>query len=145
MRISKFGIDTIIMFEGVRLKSYTDVNDIWTIGVGHTGLVNNQRIQSDTTITMDIANQLLRFDLQLVENTINKLVKVKLNQNQFDALCSLVFNIGVGSFSRSNLLRKINKQLFLEAADEFLLWRNSKGENKYLLKRREEERKIFLS
>ncbi|NEP37557.1 lysozyme, partial [Moorena sp. SIO3B2] len=87
-----------------------------------------------------------RQDLESSESTVSNLVKVSLTDNQFSALVSFVFNIGPTAFRRSTLLRKLNHGDDQGAANEFLRW--NKGGGRVLLglsKRREAERKLFLS
>ncbi|EHB4099528.1 lysozyme, partial [Salmonella enterica] len=83
-------------------------------------------------------------DLKIVEQTLNNNVHVDLSQNQFDALCSLIFNIGSRAFIQSHMLSLLNKKDFYSAADEFLLWSKVGTKKDYLLYRRQKERKLFL-
>jgi lysozyme len=77
---------------------------------------------------------------------VNRLVKVELTQDQFDALVSLVFNIGGGNFERSTLLKKINARNFDGAADEFPRWNRAAGKVMAgLTKRRHAEQSLFQS
>lgn len=88
---------------------------------------------------------LLRADLGTAEAAVNRLVTVPLTQNQFDALVSLVFNIGEGNFSKSTLLRRLNAGEREAAAGQFGRWNKSKGvELAGLTKRRAAERELFL-
>lgn len=141
-------IDLIKRHEGLRLQAYLPTpNDKWTIGYGHTKTAHKGMI-----ITESKAEELLRQDLAWVEDCIKKLVKVPLTQNQYDAVASLVFNIGEGNFSGSSVLRRLNDKDYQGAADAFLMWNKQRSKTtgklgvlKGLTKRREEERKLFLS
>lgn len=135
-------IDIIKKHEGLRLEAYLPTpNDVWTIGYGHT-----HTTKQGMKITAGQAESLLRKDITWVEKAVNKLVVVPLTQNQFDALSSLVFNIGEGGFSSSTLLRLLNSGDYEGAANQFLRWNRQKGRVlNGLTKRREEERKLFLS
>jgi lysozyme len=139
MNISNNGIKLIESFEGLRLDSYQDVKGVWTIGYGHTlGVLFGQ------SITQSVAEQYLKEDIQNVVNALNHLVKFNVSQNQFDALCSLVFNIGVGNFEHSTLLKDLNAGEIMSARDQFLLWDKVSGEsNQSLLNRRLAEQKLF--
>lgn len=140
MKISQRGIDLIKEFEGVRLEAYNDGANIPTIGVGHTKLVSYGDVA-----TMEQVDAWLREDLKDAENAVNKNVKVDLQQGQFDALVSLVFNIGGGAFAKSTLLKMLNSGDYFGAADQFLVWRNAGGKvMKGLVRRREAEREMFL-
>lgn len=90
MKTSVSGINLIKGFEGFSEKAYQDSVGVWTIGYGHT-----KNVVPGSTVTSNQAEDLLRSDLQVVESALNK-QGLKLNQNQFDALSSLFFNIGTG-------------------------------------------------
>uniref|UniRef100_UPI001B316D19 lysozyme n=1 Tax=Pantoea ananas TaxID=553 RepID=UPI001B316D19 len=97
-------------------------------------------------ITGEQADKYLREDLLVAELTINTNVKVKLTQNQFDALASFVFNLGSGNFVKSTLLKKLNAGDIAGAADEFGKWVNAGGKKLAgLVKRRAAEREVFIS
>ena len=135
-------IDIIKEHEGLRLEAYLPTpNDVWTIGYGHT-----HTTKQGMKITAGQAESLLRKDITWVEKAVNKLVVVPLTQNQFDALASFVFNVGEGAFSSSTLLRLLNAGDYEGAANQLLRWNKQKGRVlNGLTKRREEERKLFLS
>jgi len=90
MKTSNAGVELIARFEGVRLNAYDDGVGVWTIGYGHTG----PDVRPGLTITMKRARELLRQDLAGAEAQVNQTIKRPLNQSQFDALVSLVFNTG---------------------------------------------------
>jgi lysozyme len=98
MKTGEKGISLIRRFEGVSFRAYKCPAGILTIGYGHTG-----NVAPGDKITMDTAVALLRHDLSERENFINGL-NLKLTQNQFDALISLVYNIGAGNFKKSPVL-----------------------------------------
>ncbi len=146
MKTSDKGIQLIKQSEGVRLKVYKDSVGLRTIGIGHKLLPD----EHFTTITEEEAVSMLKHDLGMAEKTINKVVKVPLNQNQFDALVSLTFNIGSGAFYKSTLLRQLNQGNYKIAAGQFLVWNKGTVEGKLkpiegLTKRRERERELFLT
>ena len=129
-------------FEGLRLKAYYDQRHIPTIGYGHTGA----DVFINDTITQEEADNLLAIDLHHAESAIYTYVKVALNQNQFDALVSLIYNIGSGAFSTSTVLRLLNANDIDGAADAFLMWDKTNGAvNQGLLNRRKAERTYFLA
>lgn len=117
MQISQVGINLIKSFEGCRLTSYQDVGGVWTIGYGHTS-----GVRSGVSITQQQADSLLVQDLQSFSDAVNSLVKVSLNQYQFDALVSFVYNVGKGAFASSTLLQKLNNGDYAGASNEFSLW-----------------------
>lgn len=113
----------------------------WTIGYGHTAGVRPGQVVSHAR-----AFQLLKADLRDAENAVNKLVRVPINQNRFDALVSLVFNIGVGNFKNSTLLHKLNARDYRGASAEFGRW-NKAGQPSHVMDgltiRRAAERRLF--
>lgn len=133
-------IDLIKKHEGLRLKAYLPTpNDVWTIGYGHT-----RNVRPGQVISQSQAEDFLRQDLDWVENSLNKSVKVPLKQNQYDALASLVYNIGATNFQSSTLLRKLNTGDYKGASEQFLVWNKQKGRTlKGLVKRRQEEKDYF--
>ena len=138
MKCSERGKELIKEFEGCILKPYKDAVGLWTIGVGHL-IKDGEKFDS---LTLDQAMELLGRDLEWVEACING-TGLTLTQNQFDALCSLVFNIGCGAFQGSTLLRKLKAGE--SAASEFLRWNRAGGvELKGLTRRREAEMRLFL-
>lgn len=133
-------VEIIKEFEGCRLKAYQDQNNVWTIGYGHTG----SEAYESNVITLSEAVALLNTDLAVSDRAVSRLVKVDINQNQFDALVSLVFNIGQGHFSTSSCLHLLNAKDFKRAALHLLLWNKAAGiEDKGLKRRRLAEKALF--
>lgn len=131
--------------EGLRLEAYQDIAGIWTIGYGDTG----KDVVKGLIITKGEAEKRLDKRLRGFEKGIEEVVKVKLSQNQFDALVSLVYNIGLGNFQESTLLKKLNLSDYEGAANEFPRWnkawvRGKLKEVEGLTSRRLREQKLFL-
>ena len=149
MKTSTAGRLAITEREGLRLKAYPDPatgGEPWTIGVGHTSAAGTPNVRRGMTITAKEADDILSRDLSIFEKGVNDAVTVPLNQNEFDALVSLAFNIGVGAFRKSTLLKELNKGNRFGAANQFLRWNKAAGKvMKGLTKRREAERAQFLS
>ena len=135
MKISQVGIDLIKSFEGCVLTAYLCPSNVWTIGYGHTtGVYQGQKI------TKTQAEQYLKEDIVRYENYVNN-TGLSLNQNQFDALVSFTYNCGNG-----NLKKLIANRSFSEIAEAILLYNKSRGTVlKGLVRRREAERKLFLT
>jgi GH24 family phage-related lysozyme (muramidase) len=143
LQISQVGIDLIKKFEGCSLRAYKPVKSElhFTIGYGHYG----PDVKEGEIITQAKADALLKKDLQRFVDGVNKWVKVKLNQNQFDALVSFSFNLGLGNLSTSTLLEYVNHNDFERAANEFDKWIKAGGVVLAgLVKRRKEEKELFL-
>ncbi|MDR0219061.1 MAG: lysozyme [Enterobacteriaceae bacterium] len=144
MEISENGINAIKNYEGLRLKAYPDPAtgaEPWTIGYGHTkGVVSGQ------VITQQQANAFLHEDLAPIYAVLQQYVTVSLTQGQFDALCSFIFNVGIGNFLHSTLLKKLNKDDIQGAAQEFLKWDRAAGKEMPALRaRRKSEQRMFLA
>ena len=143
MKTSQKGLDLIKKFEGFSDKEYICPAGKVTIGYGHVILPNEH---FSSSITKEEAEILLKKDLQPREKSLNILVKVNINQNQFDSLISLIYNIGVENFKQSTLLKFVNDKLFDKIPDQFRRWKYiNKVASKGLLNRREEEIKLWLS
>lgn len=145
--ISRHGLGLIKQFEGCRLKAYRDTVGVWTIGFGTTRIAG-MPVKPGLTITQAEAELLLQH--QAEEHLAQALESIEpdvyLSQNQIDALASFVYNVGVGAFRDSTLLKMLNrKQTANEVADQFLRWTKAGGKNlRGLVKRRNAERSLFL-
>lgn len=138
MKISEAGIKLICKWEEFRGYAYVCPAGLWTIGYGHTG-----RVKPTDKIDLAQGEAYLRKDLEIVERCLNSLA-IKLNQNQYDALCSLIFNIGTGNFLRSTLLKCLQAKQYDKASAEFLKWRKANGKVlKGLEARRKDEQELF--
>jgi len=141
MRISNQGLSLIKKFEGLVLKAYYCAAGVLTVGYGHT-----KGVSKDTVITPDIAEVLLKEDCINSELCVTKLVTVNLNQQQFDALVSFVFNVGGGALERSTLRMKLNRGDYIGASKEFEKWCFAGGRKlKGLQRRRLAEKALFIS
>ncbi|EIO3283230.1 lysozyme [Salmonella enterica] len=145
MKISDSGLAALKREEGCRLTAYPDSRGAWTIGTGHTGRVDGVAVHKGMTISQDTADRLLRDDLSWVAHCIAERVTVPLNQNQYDALASLIFNIGANAFIGSSVRRYLNAGNYTAAADAFLKWSRSGSNPTILAPRRGRERAMFLS
>lgn len=140
VRTSNDGLHAIADEEGFSPHVYADVGGHRAIGYGHLLTPLDQR----THVTREQAFALLRRDVRVAERAVNRLVQVELNQNQFDALVSLVFNIGASAFERSTLLLLLNSGDYAGAADQFRVWRIGGGKVlDVLIRRRAREAERF--
>jgi len=141
------GIAFITECEGCELDPYYDQAGYLTVGVGH--LLDGEYDPYNRTITQGESDMLLEGDLIETEECMEECVAVPVNQNQYNAMCSLTFNIGVGAFGDSTLLRLLNEGDYMGAADQFLVWNKitvdgEKVVSEGLANRRERERALFL-
>ena len=147
MKISPRGLELIKDFEGFSSTSYLDVVNIPTIGYGNTFYENGTKVKLGDQISKTDALKLL----EVVANRdfadkIFPSIKVKVSQSQFDAMVSLAYNIGVGAFLKSTLLKKVNAGDFAGAGEEFLRWNKANGKVVLgLTRRREREKQLFQS
>ena len=146
MKISQRGLDLIKDFEGFSSSAYLCAAKIPTIGWGNTFYADGTKVKLGDQISKTDALKLL----EVIANRdfadkIFPYIKVKVTQNQFDAMVSLAYNIGVGNFSKSTLLKKVNAGDFVGASNEFLRWNKSGGKELLgLTRRREREKQLFL-
>ncbi|MCG8709253.1 lysozyme [Brenneria sp. 4F2] len=145
MKVSDSGILFLKHEEGERLTGYPDSRGIPTIGVGHTGKVDGLPVKIGMVITQNQSTRLLIEDLKWVSDAIEQCVTAELNQNQYDALTSLIFNIGAPAFRGSTVLKRLNAGDYTGSADAFLMWKRSGSDPERLLGRRRRERSLFLS
>lgn len=144
MNVGSAGLDIIKQSEALRLTAYAATEDerargIWTIGYGHT-----RGVKEGDTCTVAEAEAFLREDCADAEEGIHTLVKVPLNQNQYDALVSLTFNIGRGNLMMSTLLRMLNAGDYENAAHQFARWNKQSGKIlNGLVARRAVEQELF--
>jgi lysozyme len=134
------GIELIKSFEGLRLKAYRCSAGVLTIGYGHTsGVTEGQEIDEAE------AERLLREDIAEFEAGVSR-VATDPTPNQFSAMVSLAFNIGLAAFGRSTVLRKHNAGDHADAAEAFMLWNKAGGRVlQGLIRRRAAERALYLS
>lgn len=163
--INQAGLDLIKSFEGildgnpatVNLDPYVDPVGIYTIGWGHAIVWGNNFLRTSTPnaksiakqlypngLTMQQAEDLLRNDIHATSIPVEGLVKVPISDNQFAALVSFAFNVGVNNLRNSTLLKKLNARDYNGAALEFSKWNKAGGKVlKGLTRRREAEATLF--
>lgn len=143
MNTNNAGIALIKKFEGLRLKSYLCPKGIPTIGFGHTG----PDVQLGQEINEREAEQLLKGDLLRFEHGVEELLDgVPASFNQFSAMVCLAYNIGLGRFRTSSVLRYHRQGKRLLAANAFLLWVFvNKKKTLGLVRRRNAERSLYVS
>ena len=118
-----------------------------TIGYGATRWLDGKKIELGQTISEPDAHELLMKQIATREYFVNRHISAELTQNQFDALVSFVYNVGVGNFYKSTLLTRVNKNPWdLSIADQFIKWKNASQQPvRGLLLRRLEEATIFFT
>lgn len=139
-KINAAGLALVKQFEGLRLKAYLCPANVWTVGYGST-----TNVKQGMVITEAEAEALLRDDLERFEAGVDRLAG-EATDNQFSAMVSLAFNIGLGAFERSTVLKRHKLGNHMGAANAFLLWNRGGGKIlKGLVRRREAERALYLT
>ena len=145
MKISNKGTDLIKFFEGFKGMAYKPypTETYYTIGYGHY----SSNVAKGDLISKSEAENLLKNDLIPIELKLNKLIEngeISVNQNEFDALCSFIFNVGLGAFEKSTMLKKLKLKDNESVAYEFPKWVYVSGvQSKGLSNRRTAESKLF--
>lgn len=140
--VNDAGVALVREFEGCRLDAYRCPAGIPTIGYGATG----PDIRMGMVWTQEQADARLVEDLARFADGVERLVEVDLSDNQFAAIVSFAYNVGLGALAGSTLLRKLNAGDYEGAADQFPRW--NKGGGRVLpglVRRRAAERDLFLS
>lgn len=167
MKVSDQALKMLKHHEGVRQRPYRDVVGLWTVGVGHLMYPEQARLpnrrnakpeytgvcredfqlkpEDNRVFSMEEVDGLLKSDLARFERGVDNFITVPLRQNQFDALVSFSFNLGLGTLQRSTLRQKINRGDFEGAAEEFMKYTMAGGKVfRGLVIRRTDERNLFL-
>lgn len=143
--INKATVDLIKSFEGKELKAYKDSVGVWTIGYGHTAMAGPPNPRAGMVISEAEAEAILKDDLTDFAKGVAALIKVPVTDNQFGALVSFAFNVGVGALKGSTLLRKLNAKDYVGASNEFAKWNKAGGKVLAgLVRRRAAEKTLFL-
>ena len=140
-QLNDAGLTLIQQSEGLCLDAYPDPAGVWTIGYGHTS-----QVQPGQHISAEQAELFLRQDLASAEETLQDHITSTLNDNQYSALVSFVYNIGAAAFLSSTMLGLLNRGDFQAAADQFPRWTHA-GDQELpgLITRRQAERDLFLT
>lgn len=148
MKISDLGIIFLQDREGYKEVAYKDSAGIWTIGYGTTW-IDKRRVKMNDFCDRNQAFIWLMDDIELTEKAIDNFVKGKINQNQYDSLVSLTYNIGINGFGGSTLLKTINRNARVYK-DLFTRWNKitlpngKKVVSKGLTNRRELEYEFYI-
>lgn len=144
MKINAEGLALIKAFEGLETEAYVDPVGIWTIGYGHI-----QGVQPGDRLTEQEAEALLLKDLIEYERGVERIVKVSINENEFSALVSFAFNVGINALKSSTALKRLNAGDRLGAAEALTWWNKGRVNGKLvelpgLTRRRAAEKALFL-
>ena len=154
MQMSENGLELLTQWEGFKLTMYKDSAGLPTIGVGHlltkselsSGkiTINGVPVKYANGLTEQQVTDLLAQDVKPASSAVNSGVKVPLKQNQFDALCSFTFNVGVAAFTGSTLLKVLNQKQYDQVPTQLLRWTRAGGKVvQGLVNRRNNEIKLW--
>ena len=148
LHLSQRGLDLIKQFEGLKLKPYLCPASICTIGYGNTYYPDGTKVKlTDPAITAQKAEELLKFLVQSYEKGVDSFCRDDISQQNFDALTSFAYNVGVGNLQKSTLIKKVNANPNDPAIRlEFMKW--NKGAGKILAgltRRRQAEADLYFS
>ena len=145
MEVNKAGRDLIKKFEGCKLKAYRCPANLWTISWGLTFYPDGTKVKEGDVITQQQAEDYFNAIVDDFAKKVDALIKSNVSENNFSALVSFAYNVGMGNFQRSTLLRKVNanpKDPSIRA--EFMKWTRANGEVlKGLVRRRDAEAKLY--
>jgi lysozyme len=146
MKLNKAGKDLIKSFEGLRLSAYKCSANKETIGFGNTFYEDGSPVKMGDTITRERADSLFELIANSFAERVRREVKTILTDNQFSALVSIAYNIGIGNLQKSTLLRKVNfNPNDPSIRTEFIKWNKAGGKVLAgLTRRREAEAKLYF-
>ncbi|GIU65937.1 lysozyme [Candidatus Phycosocius spiralis] len=141
---SRAALDLIASFEGFRARAAKTPDGRWTLGFGHV-----KTAREGLSVSRSEAEDLLRWDLRTIEDAVRQSALMPLSQNEFDALVSFAFNIGLVNFAKSDVLRYLNQGQPVAAALAMHAWRRAKVNGRIividaLVRRRAAEAAMFL-
>jgi lysozyme len=147
MKTNDKGIKLLHDFEGLKLQAYLCPAKVWTIGYGNTRYEDGRPVKEGDVITKERAEQLFLRILDVFEKGVKSRVKKELNSNQFSALVSFSYNIGLGNFGASTLLKMVNvNPSDPKIREQFMRWNKANGGIMAgLIRRRKAEADLYFS
>jgi lysozyme len=146
MKITPEGLALLKRFEGFRGKAYQDSVGVWTIGYGHTSMAGPPKVTPGLTLSRTECEKILARDVALFSRGVAAKIKRPINDNQFSALTSFAYNVGLGNFAKSSVLAAVNSGHFDAVPRRLQLWVKAGGKTlPGLVKRRAAEGELFAS
>jgi len=151
MHLGKVGEELIKSFESCVLKAYIDTYDthgnaVYSIGWGHSNSLGDPKVTAGMVITNEQAEQIFRKDAEIFENKVKKYVTVTLNQNQFDALVCMVYNVSTAHFLEMIKISGLNEEHYDNVPDAMMHYNVSGGRIlRGLTRRRTEEGALIMT
>jgi lysozyme len=146
MQMTDEGLALIKRFEGFRSRAYRDPVGVWTIGYGHTAMAGPPSVSEGLEVSRAEADAILRRDVEQFARDVAASLRVALAPARFSALVSFAYNVGIGNFRASSVLKAVNAGDFAAVARRLQLWTKAGGRVlPGLIKRRAAEAELFLS
>lgn len=127
MQLSDAGKDALAEREGMRLTAYKDERGIYTIGLGHTSAAGPPKVTPGLAITEAEAWEIFHRDVMKFANHVRPHLRCELEQHEFDALVSFIYNVGPSAFIKSTVLKRLNAGDKAGAAEALLMWQKPKS------------------
>lgn len=144
MKVTEEALDLIREFEGFRGRAYRCPAGVWTIGYGHTAMAGRPAVTAGMDISRAEADAILRADVATVAAGVRRHLRAPLSDSQFSALVSFAFNVGLGNFAASSVLRSVNAGALDRVPARLMLWTKAKGRTLAgLVRRRAAEAAMF--
>ena len=147
MKLNQKGIDLMHQFEGCKLEAYLCPAKVWTIGWGNTYYESGRKVKQGDKVSQERADRLFEYIVDSFAIQVRSTLKVNLNENQFSALVSFAYNVGIANLKSSTLLKKVNiNQQEPTIFDEFLRWNKAGGKVLAgLTRRRQAEANLYFT
>ena len=148
--VNRLTLHLIRRFEGFRARAYRDAAGVWTIGYGHTSMAGPPQVSPGMRITRAEAERILRQDVERFAHQVARVlgpdVMARLNDNQFGALVSFAFNVGIGNLKRSAVLRAVREGRFDDVPRLLMRWTKAGGRRlRGLVRRRRAEGRLWMT
>jgi lysozyme len=146
MKMTDEGLALIKEFEGFRTQAYRDPVGVWTIGYGHTARAGEPVVKSGLVVSEAEASEILRRDVEMFSRGVRKALTRSVSDQQFSALVSFAYNVGLGALAGSSVLRAVNAGDFEAVPRRLALWTKAGGRVlPGLVRRRAAEAALFVS
>ncbi len=148
-RINDAALGLIARFEGCRLEAYRDAVGVWTIGYGHTSRAGPPQVRPGMRITKEEARAILRRDVERFAREVARVLGADaemLTPNQFGALVSFAYNVGIGNLKRSSVLKAVREGRHDDVPRLLLRWTKAGGRRlRGLVRRRRAEGRLWMT
>jgi len=146
MQVTREGLGLIKRFEGFRGRAYRCPAGIWTIGYGHTAAAGPPAVAAGQELSVAEAEAILQRDVAKFARGVSGLLHVELQPQQFSALVSFAYNVGLANFRASSVLKAVNARDFAAVPQRLQLWTKAGGRTlPGLARRRAAEAELFCT